>query len=168
MRSLVRRSLIREIRIIGLRWLIIAYRTVCWDFLDRSEAPITFETLLEPLETTDRAIGLVLELRLELGNPDHICDRANEGDEWDQPPDQGRERSRFGGSKNDPESHHGCGEHAVRLCDGSRTFASIHFSCHFFSLSLATFLITSLATASSQAREMRLLALTEYSRRLVG
>ena len=109
--------------------MIIADRTICRDFLDRGELPITFETLLEPLKTTDRAIGLVLELRLELGNPDHICDCANEGDEWDQPPDQGRERSRFGGSKNDPESHHGCGEHAVRLCDGSRTFASINFSC---------------------------------------
>ena len=73
----------------GLGWLIMACRTFCRNFLDRGESPITVETLLEPLETTDRAIGLVLKLRLELGNPDHICDRADEGDERYQPPDQG-------------------------------------------------------------------------------
>lgn len=57
-----------------------------------AEGTILLKTLLEFLETSDGSIRLVLVLRLELGHPNHIADGADEAGEWDQPPDQGRER----------------------------------------------------------------------------
>lgn len=57
-----------------------------------TEGAILLKTLLELLETSDGSIRLVLVLRLELGHPNHIADGADEAGEWDQPPDQGRER----------------------------------------------------------------------------
>lgn len=55
------------------------------------------ETSLELLEAIDRSMCLILELRLELRHPNHISDRPEECEEWDEPPDEGRERCRIFG-----------------------------------------------------------------------